>query len=147
MEETRRNRRLIGGHRVKSLFNLYVKDLDPFKPSVNNFSGTLVFNARGGCLFLSDAVLARTLFNLIENEATLVESFEFVCSERETHALRNVRIKYLRAKEIAGYHGFVFKFIQSTEETLNLLNDLVDRLEPVENDMEALSVYENVRVS
>ncbi len=105
----------------------------------DKFTGIVVFNVRGGCLFVEDGELAQAESRMFgEGPVATLNTLELDLPEQKTCTLKKIKIKLARAKEIGGEKGIVFKFVQTPEEYIDLLNVLVDRLPHVDSDTEVI---------
>lgn len=140
MPDTKRDHRKIGGNRVSTVFSMVVANPDPFNSYADKFSGTIVFNARGGCMFIdSEGPLKAHARIFSDGPVAILESLELDIPEQKPCVIKKIRIKNARQKTIGGRNGIVFKFFQTSEVQMDQLNGLVEQLPPVASDTEVVS--------
>ena len=131
--------RKIGGKRVTAPFKLVVANPDPFNMHTAHFTGTIIFNVRGGCLFVDNALLSQAKTNIFNGKPTaLLDTFELQTPDQQLCSMKKIKIKLSREKEIDGQPGIVFKFLQTSEAHMELLNHLTDILPNVDNDSDGV---------
>lgn len=102
---------------------------------VDKFSGTLVFNARGGCFFIKKGFTLNVKSQIFKDGETSRLGELKLKAEGETVGLfKNVEIKLLGEKHQNMDSGVIFKFIQLSEQQLDSLNALVKTLPTVDSD-------------
>lgn len=102
--------------------------------NTDSFTGTIVFNVRGGCLFFDNSVLSQAASRIFNGKpVALLETLDLQTPEQAC-SMRKIKIKLSREKELNGQQGIVFKFFQTTEGHMDLLNHLIDLLPHVETD-------------
>lgn len=140
MTEINRDQRKIGGHRVATAFQMVVANPDPFNNYADRFNGTLVFNVRGGCLFVDNAELTKAQTRIFsQGPVATLNTLELDVPGEKAAVLNKIKIKLARHKTVEGEQGIVFKFLQSSEKHIELLNELVGKLPPVEQDTDVLT--------
>ena len=126
--------RKIGGKRVTCPFKMIVANPDPFRMNTDSFTGTVVFNVRGGCFFFDNSVLSQAASRIFNGKpVALLDTLDLQTPEH-TCSMRKIKIRMSREKELSGRQGIVFKFFQTTEAHMDLLNHLINLLPHVETD-------------
>ncbi|MEM7256869.1 MAG: hypothetical protein AAF404_05720 [Pseudomonadota bacterium] len=139
MNDIKRDQRTIGGPRVASSFKLAVKNPDPFSVHKDSFAGIIVFNVRGGCLFIENAELSQAQKRIFsEGPVALLSSLDLETADGQRCSLRKIKIKLSREKDLEDLHGIVFKFVQTSEDQMELLNVLTEKLPHIDSDNEIL---------
>lgn len=139
MNDIKRDQRKIGGPRVSAPFKMIVTNPDPFSVHTDKFTGVVVFNVRGGCLFVDNAELSQARSRIFrEGPVAALATLDLTTPDEHTCSLQKIKIKLSREKDLDGHPGIVFKFLQSSEQHIDLLNLLTERLPHVDSDIEAL---------
>lgn len=139
MSDTQRDFRKIGGNRVTTAFNMVVANPDPFNTFSDRFSGTIVFNVRGGCLFIDNAGPLKAYTRIFgDGPVATLDLLELKIPNQDPAVIKKVKIKNARQKEVGGQEGIVFRFLQTDEKQLDLLNELVADLPNAESDVDVL---------
>jgi len=131
------DQRKIGGTRVAAAFRMDVANQDPFKPFADKFYGTLVVNARGGYLHLTNHNAKQAESRIFaDGPVATLSKLEIDVPEEPCCLLKNIKIKVIGTKGTKEQNGIVFKFVQLTDIQLDQLNSLKDKLPPAANDWE-----------
>jgi len=111
-------------------------------PHVNIFSsgrravkaGNLVFNSRGGCLYVADAVDDAVIEDVFSpKRSTVFKTVTLFPAEASPVVLRGVGARFLRARREMTREGMVFRFVNVPDEafeTLNSLSALLPEFDP-----------------
>ena len=120
-------------------FHMVVDNPDPFSVHTDKFNGIIIFNVRGGCLFIDDAELAQATSRMFsESDTALINSLDLTMPDGQTCSLRKIKMKLSREKQVQGHPGIVFKFVQCSEQQIDLLNLLTNKLPHVDTDVEVV---------
>ncbi len=120
-------------------FSLVTAKQSTFIESIERFSGTIVFNARGGCFFIKNGLKANAKLQIFRKEQNRVlAELKFSEGEKVLCTFKQVEIKLLGEKSKGPDCGLIVKFVNLDEAHLEKLNTLVDKLPKVESDSELL---------
>jgi len=84
--------RKIGGKRVTCPFKMIVANPDPFRMNTDSFTGTVVFNVRGGCFFFDNSVLSQAASRIFNGKpVALLDTLDLQTPEH-TCSMRKIKI-------------------------------------------------------
>ncbi len=118
-------------------FSMTLEKTDPFREAWDKFNGTLVFNARGGCFFITNGIGLRVKSQCFKSgDTSKVKELKLTDGGNTVGVLKDFEIKLLGEKRRGADSGLIVRFIKLAEPQLDTLNTLVDTLRPVSGDSE-----------
>lgn len=149
MKGQNRDKRKFSGNRVMGRCEITLENLDPFSFYDDTRYGHMMLNIRGGCLYLNEGVTQNTLEKIFPDGKNTVfkEVRLFVDLDEDTDevmVIKNIKVAFLRVRRGKKRAGIVIRFVDISEEHLDILSDLINRLPLLEGDEEAALPAENV---
>jgi len=132
MQHSGLNRRGIGGNRVIAEFSLKLLSCTPVKSLI---TGSIIFNARGACLYIPNG-FNRNVRSLVFRGEEIINVAELVMTHegKQVGLFKNLEIKMLGEKHKDADSGLLVKFINLSESQLEKFNSLIDELPVAESD-------------
>ena len=138
MKRENRDKRKFSGNRVIGRCEITLKNLDPFTIHEDTRSGYMVLNIRGGCLYLNDGVNEKVLEKIFpDGKNTVFKEIRLFSDLDEAIVIKNIKATFLRIRRGKKKAGIVFRFMDISEEHLDVLSSLIEHLPLIEGDEEA----------
>jgi len=132
------NKRKISGDRVIAECEVLLPNSDPFSHYNNLKTGHIVLNIRGGCLYLAEHFNNRNIVKVFPNGQTSVFTKLIVSVvDQPNIIINNLKVMFIRLRKEACREGIVFRFVDITEEQLNLLSEAQHQLPAIGANEEA----------
>ncbi len=132
-----KNKRLISGNRVICRCSLELPKIDPFDNFKLHRAGYMVFNTRGGSLYMPQQFTEMSITKLFKpNEASKLKKLTFQPEVGAQVVVGDMQARFLKFTNSAGHSGMVLRFVNLAERQLDILNTLVDSLPGIGDDEE-----------
>ncbi len=126
------DRRKFGGDRVIARCEVVLKSPDIFSCYENNRAGYMALNIRGGIFYLNQIITENNFEKMFPDGKTAVFKELRLFSESGKNILiRNIKVMFLKKKEGGNRQGIVFRFVDISEEHLDILINLSEVLPSV----------------
>ncbi|WP_297186211.1 hypothetical protein [uncultured Porticoccus sp.] len=144
MKGENRDKRKFSGNRVIGRCEITLKNLDPFSFYEDTRSGYMVLNIRGACLYLNEGVTEKVLEKIFpDGKNTVFKEIRLFSDLDEEMVIKNIKAAFLRIRRGKKRAGIVIRFTDISEEHLDKLSNLINRLPSIEGDEEAALPSEN----
>jgi hypothetical protein len=139
------DKRKFSGQRVLARCKITLPIFDPFSNASNLKAGYLVFNMRGGCLYLGEHIHSKNIQKIFPEDDTVTLK-ELILSSNHTAdiAVQNLTIKFLRLKELDDREGIVFRFVDLTERQVDILYKAQELMPEITGREESSVPFEKV---
>lgn len=138
MAETDLNKRKISGDRLYARCELELRSDDLFLSGNQPVKvGNLVFNMRGGCVYLDEAIddtVIDTVFS--RKRTTTLKSLTLFPENGDKIVIMDIKIKFLRARREMMREGMVFRFLNFSDEAFEQLERVKSALQPFDPGMD-----------
>jgi len=135
MTRRKADRRGVGGERVLAEFTMKVASTTFNKGKKIKFSGSMVFNARGACLFIPNGFRNNAKEKVFrEGPIVNVSDFEVFHNGKRIGRFHNLEMKLLGEKQKKPDCGLLIKFLHVSKGQLEKLNDLLGELPILDDD-------------
>ena len=123
MAERKLDGRKFGGDRVLAKCEVKVKKLDPFSHFDNEVkSGFIVFNMRGGCIYLEEHISEKNLDKIFpRGNTTVISRLALSGKDRPTEILHDLPVKFVRLRNEENRSGIVIRFANIVTDHLHAL--------------------------
>jgi len=119
------DRRKFGGDRVIARCEVVLKSPDIFSCYENNRAGYMALNIRGGIFYLNQIITENNFEKMFPDGKTAVFKELRLFSESGKNILiKNIKVMFLKKKEGGNRQGIVFRFVDISEEHLDILINL-----------------------
>jgi len=129
------DKRAISGQRVICICSMQLPKVDAFSQLRTHRKGLLIFNIRGGALYLSDQFTEDSIplmFN--PGEPGIIKNFKLYPRNRPVINVGDIAARFLKFTNSTTYPGLVMRFGNLSEEQLIILDGLVNELPKVGGD-------------
>jgi hypothetical protein len=134
------DRRKFGGTRVAARCEVILESQDIFSCYENNRAGYMSLNVRGGIFYLNDVITNNNFEKMFPDGNTAVfKELKLISDSGKKVLIKNIKVMFIKKKEGADRQGIVFRFVDLSEEHLDILLKLSDVL-PVLGPQEAMSI-------
>jgi len=138
------DKRKFSGNRVIARCEITLKNLDPFAFHEATRSGHMVLNIRGGCLYLNEGATEKVLEKMFpDSKNTVFKEIRLFSGLNDVIIIKNIKAAFLRIRRGKKRAGIVVRFVDISEEHLDELSSLINRLPLIEGDEEAALPSEN----
>jgi len=123
------NRRQISGHRVIVNCSLELPKIDPFSPMKADRDGFIILNVRGCSLYLGQQfsdISIKTVFP--DNKPRLIKRLTLNPTDGNPITIGNIHARFLHFNDVKPLPGMVLRFVDVSEDQMQLLNDIQDIL-------------------
>ena len=123
------DKRRFSGARVLARCEVLFRKDDPFATWNPAKTGHVALNVRGGCLYLGEYYDEQNIEKLFpDNGSGTFERLTLSADNWPDIVLENVKVVFLRLRKEDRREGIVFRFVDITEQQLDLLDDLTSSL-------------------
>ena len=134
------DRRKFGGTRVVARCEVILESQDLFSCYENNRAGYMSLNVRGGIFYLNDVITKNNLEKMFpDGNAAVFKELKLISDSGKKIIIKKIKVMFVKKKEGAERQGLVFRFVDLSEEHLDLLLKLGDVL-PALGAQEAMSI-------
>ncbi|WP_275096896.1 hypothetical protein [Sedimenticola hydrogenitrophicus] len=142
---TSSDKRKFSGQRVLARCEITLPIFDPFSNASNLMAGYLVFNMRGGCLYLGEHTHSKKFKKIFPEDYTVTLK-ELILSSNHTAdiAVQNLTLKFLRLKGLDDREGIVFRFVDLIERQVDILFKAQERMPAITSREESSVPFEEV---
>lgn len=124
--DTSKNRRLVSGKRVLCRCALSFPKTDIFNQMPIRRNGLIVLNTRGGALYMNSQFNEQSIGKIFKpGQSGNLSSFILVAKDNTQHELGTISARFLRFTNGNSARGMVLRFVNLTEEQIDLLNMMV----------------------
>lgn len=128
IEKAALDRRKISGERVSCRCQFTLTNLDPFIHCKKQTSGVMVLNVRGCCVYPKNGLsLGDTKTMFPESQPLNIKKLVLTGEDGHEFTLQNLSIQRVRMLQDDHGDGIILKFINLSEQQLDLLNKVVNR--------------------
>lgn len=139
------DKRKFSGQRVLARCKITLPIFDPFSNASNLKAGYLVFNMRGGCLYLGEHIHSKNIKKIFPDDYTVaLKELHLSSNHTADIAVQNLTIKFLRLKELDDREGIVFRFVDLTEQQVDILYKAQELLPAITGREESCVPFEEV---
>lgn len=104
----------------------------------------MVLNIRGGCIYLNEGAAEKVLEKIFpDGKNTVFKEIRLFSDLDDVIVIRDIKAAFLRIRQGKKRAGIVVRFIDISEEHLDQLSSLINRLPLIEGDEEAALPSEN----
>lgn len=140
-----KDKRKISGDRVLAECEVLLPNSDPFSHYNNLKAGHIVLNTRGGSLYLAEHFNERNIEKIFPNgETTVFNTLKLSANSQPDIILAGLKVKFLRLRKEPHREAIVFRFIDLTEEQLDLLSIAQYQLPAIGDNEESSVPFEEV---
>ena len=119
------DRRKFGGDRVIARCEVVLKSPDIFSCYENNRAGYMALNIRGGIFYLNQIITENNFEKMFPDGKTVVfKELRFFSESGKNILIKNIKVMFLKKKEGGNRQGIVFRFVDISEEHLDILINL-----------------------
>ena len=134
-----KNRRLVSGDRVLCKCSMLLPSLNPFAGIKISRSGYMVLNVRGGSLYLAQQLNEQSVASIFPPDKTsLIKQLTLYPDNGSAILLGDMNVRYLKMTDGLKYVGLVLRFVNISEEQLDILIGLPDYFPLVSGDEESV---------
>lgn len=131
------DRRKFGGSRVVARCEVVLKSPDLFSCYENNRAGYMALNIRGGIFYLNQVITENNFEKMFPDGKTAVfKELRLFSDAGKNILIRNIKVMFLKKKEGGNRQGIVFRFVDISEEHLDILIKLNEVLPGVGTEEE-----------
>lgn len=127
----------MGGNRVIAQFLIKPDKPNAFVEATDKFSGTLVFNSRGGCLFIKNGLNNNAKSRMFRTDDTIhIQGLQLSEDDKTIALLTDFNVTLLGEKSKGSDIGIIVKFTNFSESQIEEINLLLEKLPKVSSDSE-----------
>lgn len=135
-----RDRRKFGGDRVVARCEVVLKSPDLFSCYQNNRAGYMALNIRGGIFYLNQVITKNNFEKMFpDGNTAMFKALRLFSDMGKKILIKNIKVKFLKKKEGGDRKGLVFRFVDISEEHLDILLRLNEVL-PAVGSQEEMSI-------
>ena len=132
MEPCNADRRFISGNRVIARCVMELPKVDLYTNFRNRKSAFLVFNVRGGSIYLFEQLNKHSLTGIFPNDRPVkLTNLTLYPREQPEIKLSEISMRFDHIREDAYEKGIVFRFVSLTEKNMDSLNAITLLLPPI----------------
>lgn len=137
------DRRKLSGKRVLAKCEVELPLSDPFAYYCDNVkSGYIVLNIRGGSLYLANDFTKENFFP--DGETNVIKKLTLMPKNKPEIVIKNIKVAFIRIRKGANRDGIVFRFIDISEEHLDILETLRFKLPVISSSEESSVPFEEI---
>ncbi|MEH6616424.1 MAG: hypothetical protein V7699_01150 [Porticoccus sp.] len=141
------DKRKFSGNRVLAECEVVLPRTDPFSHYDNVKKGYMVLNIRGGCLYLSEHFTEDNIVKIFPNgESTVFEKITLTAGNKPKIIIENIKASLIRLRQEENREGIVFRFVDISEEHLDILDNLQYKLPAIGSNEETSVPFDEVIV-
>lgn len=120
------DRRKISGDRLYARCEVQVPNVDIFSSQTRwTKFGHLVFNMRGACLYVDEAVTDELIDSVFTRKrACTFKTLTLIPENEQPVILKDMKVRFLRARREMTREGLVFRFVNFSDENFEKLEAL-----------------------
>ncbi len=139
------DKRKFSGNRVLAECEIVLKPDDPFAHFGNEKNGYIVLNVRGGCLYFPERFTENNITEIFPDGKTAVfGKMTLSAGNKPKIIVDNIKVAFLRIRKEKNREGIVFRFIDISEEHLDILDDLQHKLPGIGTNEESSVPFEEI---
>jgi hypothetical protein len=141
------DKRKFSGNRVLAECEVILPRTDPFAHYENIKKGYMVLNIRGGCMYLPEYFNEENIAKIFpDGHSTTFEKLTLSANDKPTTIIENIKVSLIRLRKEENREGIVFRFVDISEEHLDILEKIQYKLPAIGSDEEASVPFEEIIV-
>ena len=138
MNKKPNDKRKFSGDRVLAKCQIQFHKADPFDYHDNIKNGYMVLNVRGGCLYIAEKLTDENIKKIFpDGDTGFFTKLSLFTDDKPEIVIENIMLKFLRIREGDNLAGMVFRFVELTDDHMDMLESLKDNLTVIGSSEEA----------
>ena len=138
MTEIGADKRKFSGNRVIAECTVVLPVVNPFAHQSNVKQGHLVLNIRGGCLYLPERFDDEGIDRIFpDGRATVFKTLTLLPKDKPEIVITDIKVSFVRLRKDQNREGIVFRFVDISEEHLDILDSLRYKLPAIGSNEES----------